>query len=78
MATYSSILVQKTPWTEEPTGLQSYRVCHGLTACALWGQPTPHLSLPGSAVAHWGLGSQTALLVKAATGPGVESPQAVL
>ena len=23
MATYSSILAQKTPWTEEPAGLQS-------------------------------------------------------
>ena len=78
MAAYSSILVWKTPWTEEPDGLQSHRVCHGLTVCSLRGQLTPHLSLPGSGVAHWGLGSQTALLVKAGTGPGVESPQAVL
>ena len=78
MATYSSILVRKTPWTEEPAGLQPHGVCHGLTACALQGQSTPHLSLPVSGVAHWGLESQTALLVKAATGPGVESPRAVL
>ena len=78
MATYSSILVRKTPGTEEPAGLQPHGVCHGLTACALQGKSTPHLSLPVSGVAHWGLESQTALLVKAATGPGVESPRAVL
>ena len=40
MATYSNILVWKIPWTEEPGGLQSMRLCPTLSDpmdCSLTG-----------------------------------------
>ena len=36
MATHSSILAWRIPWTEEPGGLQSTGWCMGFFSCSVW------------------------------------------
>ena len=57
MATHSSILAWKIPWTEEPGGLQSIglqRVGHDWHEHTPLSQPTPKRFIPASRDAVWG------------------------
>ena len=68
MATHSSILAWRSPWTEEPGGLQSmgsHRVGHDLVtehsaAQSTLGKPKePQVRVGGSRKTKWGVEKQT-------------------